>query len=79
MSDKYKQDQVIYFKLKDEMPPTAAKVSGVIGPIVIIQPIDPIPGYSFSHIYVIDSQIMDAPTEVQEKEEFIGDGEIGKQ
>jgi len=76
MSDKYKQSQVVYFKLKDEMPPAAAYVCGVIGPIVIIEPVNPIPGYDFSHIYVIDSQIVDAPAEVVQ-EEVLGAGETG--
>lgn len=76
MSDKYKQDQVIYFKLKDELPAAAAKVCGVIGPIVIIQPIEPLQGYNYSHIYVIDSQIVDAPAEVAQ-EEVLDVGETG--
>ena len=56
---KYKQGNRVYFNLGEGAPSGYAKVCGVMGPMIIVQPEEAIKGYAFSHIYVIDSQIVD--------------------
>ncbi len=47
----------------ENKPQGWATVCGIQGFIVIIKPELPIEGYDFSHIYIIDSQIIAPPGE----------------
>lgn len=60
-----KQDQTVYFNLGENKPQGWATVSGVQGFVVIIKPFDPVPDYEYTHLYVIDTQIVSPPADVQ--------------
>lgn len=61
MSNKYIQDQTVYFRLGDGKPEGFAKVTGHQGFVVILQPLEKLPNYDFTHVYVVDSQIGEPP------------------
>ena len=58
---KYKQNDRVYFEMGDKLPSGWGKVCGVVGPVVIIELEVPIKGYDFTHTYVLDAQIKEAP------------------
>ena len=65
---KYKQGDRVYFSLGDEDKPSGyATVCGIQGFIVIIQPEKAIKDYPFSHLYVVDSQVVSDPDQVAPK------------
>ncbi len=66
-NEKYKQNQVVYFRLGEGKPEGFGKVTGVQGFVVIIQPDMAVPGYDYTHIYVVDSQIGEPPKEVEKE------------
>jgi hypothetical protein len=59
---KFKLDQRVYFKLGENLPFGWAHVSGAFGFVIIIEPEIPIKDYPFTHIYLIDTQIVEPPT-----------------
>jgi hypothetical protein len=61
MSKTYKQDERVYFRLADDKPEGWATVAGVQGFIVIIKPEQPIKDYPYTHLYVVETQIVDPP------------------
>ena len=74
MSD-YKQDQRIHFKLDDKNEGWGT-VAGFIGPLhlIIIKLETHRPNYPFSHYYVMETQIVDAPVEKPVVEIEVDDG-----
>ena len=62
---KYKQNDRVYFEMGDKLPTGWGKVTGVVGPVIIIELEKPIQGYTFTHTYVLDAQIKEPPKEVQ--------------
>ena len=62
---KYKQGDRIYFCLGKDKPTGYAKICGVQGFVVIIEPEQPIKDYAYSHIYVVDSQVMASGPEAE--------------
>ena len=60
---KYKLNDRVYFSLGENKPFGWAKICGVQGFVIIIEPEEQIKDYSYTHIYVIDSQIVDPPKE----------------
>lgn len=66
-----KQDQTVYFNLGENKPQGWAAVSGVQGFVVIIKPLEPLPDYPFTHLYVVDSQIVKPPNEVKLPVDFV--------
>lgn len=67
MSDKYEQNQKVYFRLGEGKPEGWGLVEGVQGFVVIVRPLFTIPDYKYSCIYVVDSQIGNPPAEVAEE------------
>lgn len=63
MSEKYKLNDRVYFSLGENKPKGWASVCGVQGFVIIIKPEEQISDYSYTHIYVVDSQITDPPSE----------------
>jgi hypothetical protein len=63
MKNKYTQNQRIYFSLGENKPQGWAIVCGVQGFVIILKPENEIEGYDYTHIYVIDSQIIEPPTD----------------
>jgi hypothetical protein len=79
-SEKFKQDNRVYFKLGEGKPGGWAKVCGVQGFVVIIQPEKSVMDfyeknkpYPYSHLYVIESQLSDTepaePVELEIKDQ----------
>lgn len=58
---KYTQGQRIYFKLGDTKPEGWAVVEGHQGFVIIIKPDDKLPNYEFTHMYIVDSQVVEPP------------------
>jgi hypothetical protein len=58
MNDKHtkKQGDKIKFKLKEVE--LSGEVNGEVGPILIVKLDTPLKDYPFTHIYIIDSQII---------------------
>lgn len=57
----YTQGQRIYFKLGDGKPEGWATIEGHQGFVIIIKPEDKIPNYDFTHMYIVDTQVSEAP------------------
>jgi hypothetical protein len=59
MSDKYtrKQGETVKFKLSETIELTG-EVNGQIGPMIIVKLNTPLKDYPFTHIYIVDSQIV---------------------
>ena len=53
----YKQGDKVVFDLNDVSININGMVCGKVGPIIIVELIDKLKGYDFTHIYVLDSQI----------------------
>ncbi len=60
---KYKQGDRVYFKLGENKPFGWATVEGVMGFLIIVRPETPMKDYVYTHIYVVDNQLIDPPTE----------------
>lgn len=60
---KLKQNDRVYFKLGDDRPEGWAIVEGVMGWIVILKLEKPLKDYAYTHIYAVDSQIVEPPKE----------------
>ena len=63
MSDRYKLNDRVYFSLGENKPSGWAKICGVQGFVIIIEPEQPIKEYPYTHIYVVDSQIIEPPSQ----------------
>lgn len=61
--EKYKLNDRVYFSLGEGKPFGWATICGVQGFVIIIKPDEQIPEYPFTHIYVVDSQIIELPTD----------------
>lgn len=62
---KYIQDQRVYFKLEldDEKLEGWGTVCGQRGFVVIVKTEVPVKNYPFTHIYLINTQIVEPPSE----------------
>lgn len=65
---KYNQNDRVYFKMGDKLPAGWGKVTGVVGPVIIIELETPISGYPFTHTYIMDAQICEPPKEAQSEQ-----------
>ena len=75
MNTNYKQDQRVYFRVTEGKEGWAT-IAGVQGFVIIIKPEKPIKNYQYSHIYVVDAQIVDPPQEKPEVEKAVWLGQI---
>lgn len=57
----YNQNDRVYFQLGENLPSGWGKIVGNQGLIYIIELEKLIPSYSFTHIYIIDNQIIEPP------------------
>ena len=61
---KHKQNDKVYFDLGDGHIKGWGFVDGIMGLIYIIRLETPIPDYPFTHIYLVDTQIVEPPTKL---------------
>ncbi len=61
ITPKYKLNDRVYFSLGEGKPKGWASVCGIQGFVIIIQPEELIKDYPFTHIYIVDSQIVEPP------------------
>jgi len=61
-NSKYTQGQRVYFDLGENKPKGWATIEGHQGFVIIVKPEEPISNYDFTHIYIIDTQIVAEPT-----------------
>ena len=61
--EKYKLNDRVYFSLGEGKPFGWATICGVQGFVIIIKPEEQISDYPYTHIYVVDSQIIELPPE----------------
>lgn len=52
-----KQNDEVTFNLNEVSTDIKGKVCGKVGPIIIVELIDKLKGYDYTHIYIVDSQI----------------------
>lgn len=64
--NKYKQGERIYFSIGEGLPSGYAKIAGCQGLIYIIEMEGPIKNYPYTHIYVVDNQIVQPPITLEE-------------
>jgi len=60
MNTNYKQDQRVYFRVTEGKEGWAT-IAGVQGFVIIIKPEKPIEKYPYSHVYVVDAQLINPP------------------
>lgn len=60
---KYNQGDRVYFSMGEGLPTGWGKVCGFVNPVVIVELEKPIANYAYTHIYILDKQIVDAPKE----------------
>lgn len=60
---KYNQNDRVYFKMGAKLPTGWGKVTGMVGPVIIIELEKPIEGYPFTHTYILDTQVIEPPKE----------------
>lgn len=63
--NKYSQGQRVYFSLGENLPSGWGKIAGVQGLVIVIELETPIKDYIYTHIYIIDTQIVDPPAAVK--------------
>lgn len=56
--NKFKQNEKVTFNLNEKVANQTGKVCGVIGPVIIVELDNKLDGYDFSHIYIVESQIV---------------------
>jgi len=60
---KYKQGDSLTFNLNETVKDLTGKVCGKVGPMIIVELSEPLKGYEFSHIYILESQISEPKME----------------
>ena len=58
---KYNKGDRVYFSMGEGLPSGWAKIAGIQGLIYIVEVEEPIKGYPFTHIYIVDNQVVDPP------------------
>lgn len=58
MNETIKQGDSVKFNLNETIKDLTGKICGKLGPIIIVELDVPLKGYEFSHIYIVDSQIV---------------------
>jgi hypothetical protein len=59
--EKYKLNDRVYFSLGENKPCGWATICGVQGFVIIIKPEEQIKDYPYTHLYIVDSQIIEPP------------------
>ena len=62
-NNKYNQGDRVYFKLGEDKPSGWAIIEGVMGWVIILKPEIPFKDYDYTHIYVVNTQLIDPPTD----------------
>ena len=60
MSEKFKQNDKITFNLNEKIIGLTGKVCGMLGPVIIIELDEKLNGYEFTHIYIVDNQVVES-------------------
>ena len=58
MNKKLNQNDTVTFDLNENVKGLTGKVCGVIGPVIIVETDNKLDGYDYTHIYIVESQIV---------------------